>query len=337
MCPLLTWQVADLNTNREAAGRSVKRVLVPVYSQTGQLAEITRRIIEPLQADPGISVHVELLRPVKPFPFPWPIFRFLDAFPESAHMVPPELQPLTLTGDEEFDLVILPYQVWFLAPSLPITAFLKHPVVARVLKGKPVVTVIACRNMWMLAHEKMKTMLVACGGRLLDNVVLIDPSPTMASLVTTPLWMWFGRRDLIKWLPPAGVDERSINETRRFGLALRDALARDEERGDAPMLTGLAAVDSDPRLLFSEKAATRSFFVWGKLLRAVGEPGQLRRYPFLFLYVVFLIALVFTVVPLSLLVQAILRPLMRSRFAELKREYDAPSGAGRERMELYGR
>ena len=326
-----------MDTTKGGGGRAVKRVLVLAYSQTGQLADIIRRIIEPLQSDPGISVHVETLRPVVPYPFPWPIFRFLDAFPESAHMVPPELQPLTLTGEEDFDLVILPYQVWFLAPSLPITAFLKHPAAARVLKGKPVVTVIACRNMWLLAHEKMKTMLAACGARLLDNIVLVDPGPTMATLVTTPLWMWFGKRDLVKWLPPAGVDQEAISATRRFGLALCDALMRNAERGEMPMLTGLAAVNSDPHLLFSEKAATRSFFVWGKLLRAVGKPGQLRRYPFLFLYVVFLIALVFTVVPLSLLVQAVLRPLMRQRFAELKQKYDAPSGAGRERMELYGR
>ena len=53
---------------------------------------------------------------------------FLDAFPESAHMVPPELEPLTLSGDEAFDLVILPYQVWYLAPSQPITAFLQQDI-----------------------------------------------------------------------------------------------------------------------------------------------------------------------------------------------------------------
>jgi hypothetical protein len=334
---LLASYVVILSTSqREAGGHSVKRVLVPVYSQTGQLAGIVNRIIEPLQNDPGFSVHVEMLRPVTPYPFPWPFFRFLDAFPESAHMVPPPLQPLSLTGEEEFDLVILPYQVWFLAPSLPVAAFLKSPVAMRLLSGKPVVTVIACRNMWLMAHEKMKKMLAACGARLMDNVVFVDQSPTMVSLITTPLWMWTGKRDYFKGFPPAGVDDTAIGGARRFGLALRDALKKNEERGTSPMLTGLAAVDSDPHLLFSEKAATRSFFLWGKLLRAVGKPGQLRRYPFLFLYITFLIMLVFTVVPLSLIIQAVLRPLMRKRFASVKQQFDAPSGAGRERMHLYG-
>ena len=311
-------------------------MLVLSYSQTGQLAEITRRIIEPLQEDPLASIHVETLQPELPYPFPWTFFRFLDAFPESAHMVPPKLKPFSLSGDEEFDLVILPYQVWFLAPSLPITAFLKHSLAKRLLAGKPVVTVIACRNMWIMAHEKMKSLLNDCGARLVDNVVLVDPSPTMASLFTTPLWMLSGKRNFLKGLPPAGVDADSIRRARRFGLALRDALHGNEEIGAAPMLTGLKAVDSNPHLLFSEKAATRSFFIWGKLLRAVGEPGQLRRYPFLTLYVIFLITLVLTVVPLSLLIQALLRPLMRRRFAVLKQQFDTPSGSGTERMELYG-
>ncbi len=327
--------MAALNKTEASTSLPIKRVLVLSYSQTGQLTEITRRILAPLEQDARISVHVETLRPVKPYPFPWGFFSFLDAFPEAAHMIPPPLQPLTLTGDEDFDLVILPYQVWFLAPSQPITAFLKHPLAKKLLNGKPVVTVIACRNMWMLAQEKMKGLLKTCGARLLDNVALVDPSPTMASLWTTPFWLLSGKKDFLKLLPPAGVDAASIEAASRFGFALRDALRNNEERGSAPLLSGLKAADSDPHLLVSEKAATRSFYLWGKLLRAVGEPGQLRRYPFLVLYVIFLITLISTVVPLSLLIQSLLRPFMRRRFAALKQQFDLPSGSGTERMHLY--
>lgn len=324
-----------MNTSTASTAGLPKQVLVLEYSQTGQLAEITRRIIAPLQQDAGIELHVETLRPVKPFPFPWGLLSFLDAFPESAHMVPPALQPLSLNGDEDFDLVILPYQVWFLAPSQPVTAFLKHPLAPRLLRGKPVVTVIACRNMWMLAQEKMKTLLQACGARLLDNVVLVDPSPTLASLWTTPLWLLSGKKQPLGILPPAGVDAASIHAARRFGLALRDALRNDEERGSAPLLAGLAAVESDPHLLFSERAGTRSFYLWGKLLRAVGAPGEARRYPWLILYVIFLITLILTVVPVSLLIQALARPFMQRRFTALKQQFDQPSGSGRERMQQY--
>ena len=327
--------MAALNITEASTSLPLKRVLVLSYSQTGQLTEISRRILAPLEQDGRFSVHIETLHPVKPYPFPWGFFSFLDVFPETAHMVPPPLQPLSLTGDEDFDLVILPYQVWFLAPSQPITAFLKHPLAKKLLNGKPVITVIACRNMWMLAQEKMKGLLEACGARLLDNVALVDPSPTMASLWTTPFWLLSGKKDFLKMLPPAGVDAASIQAASRFGFALRDALLKNEERGNAPLLSGLKAADSNPHLLVSEKAATRSFYLWGKLLRAVGEPGQLRRYPFLILYVIFLITLISTVVPLSLLIQSLLRPFMRRRFAALKQRFDLPSGSGTERMHLY--
>ncbi|MEO5661011.1 MAG: dialkylresorcinol condensing enzyme [Polaromonas sp.] len=313
----------------------MKRVLVLAYSQSGQLARVTERILAPLRQDANITIHVEVLRPVKPYPFPWTFFAFLDAFPESAHLIPPQLKPLSLSGDEKFDLVILPYQVWFLAPSLPIVAFLKHPLAKKLLAGKPVVTVIACRNMWMLAQEKMKTLLATCGARLIDNVVLSDSSPTLVSVITTPYWLLTGRQERFMGLPAAGIQASEITHARRFGLALRDALFNGAERGNSPLLNGLRACDADPNLYLSERAGTRSFYLWGKLLRAVGDPSQLRRRPFLFLYVIFLILLIVSVVPLSLTLQALLRPLLSRRLTALKQRFDAPSGSGEERIGMY--
>jgi len=311
-----------------------KRVLVIGYSQSGQLTQITQSILAPLRQAGDIEVRVETLRPLKPYPFPWTFFRFLDAFPESAHLVAPTLEPLTLKGDEEFDLVILPYQVWFLAPSLPVTAFLKHPVAQRLLCGKPVVTVIACRNMWMMAQEKMKKMLSDTGSRLIDNVVLIDPSPTLMTLVTTPYWLLTGRKRLWSF-PAAGIDDRSVAQAGRFGCALRDGLRLNAELAQEPMLHGLKACVADPRLYLSERAGTRSFYLWGKLLRAAGGPCSLWRKPLLVLYVVFLVLLILSVVPLSLLVQAVLRPWLSPQLAAMKRQFEMPSGSGQDRMGMY--
>lgn len=317
------------------ASTSVKRVLALSYSQTGQLDAVAASLLAPLREDPAFSVHIEVLRPQPAYPFPWPFFRFIDAFPESALLVPPKLGPLNLSGDEDFDLIVLPYQVWFLAPSPPITAFLKHPTAARLLKGKPVITVIACRNMWLMAQEKMKSLLSAVGARLIDNVVLTDAGSFSATFITTPLWLLTGKRDGWWGLPRAGVADNDIRRARRFGLALRDALARNAERKPAPLLSGLGAVAAQPRLLFSEKAATRSFFVWGKLIHALGAPGAPQRQPFVALYVVFLLTLIVTVIPISLLVQVLIRPLMRRRFSTLKTYFEQPSGSGTERMSQY--
>lgn len=309
-----------------------KRVLVVQYSQTGQLAAVTDQIVAPLRDDPDIEVRVELLRLEQPFPFPWPFFRFLDAFPESAHLVPPALKPLSLRGDEDFDLIVLPYQVWFLAPSQPISAFLQHPLAQRVLRGKPVVTVIACRNMWLMAQEKTKALLEKAGARLIDNVTLTDPGPTLATFITTPRWMLTGRRNAFWGMPAAGLDEAQIRGTRRFGLALRDGLKADLEKGSDPLLGGLGATTADPRLIVSEKAGTRSFYLWGKLLMAAGRPGAPQRVPLLMLYAVFLVVMIVTVVPVSLLIQRLLRPVMQVRLTTIKADFERPSGSSTDRM-----
>lgn len=311
-----------------------KRVLAICYSQTGQLNQIAQNILEPMIRQ-GIDVHVEYIKPVKPYPFPWPFLQFFDAFPESAHMVPPALEPLTIKQTDSFDLVIIFYQVWFLAPSLPITGFLKHPTAARVLKDKPVVTVIGCRNMWLMAQEKMKTMLSAVGARLTDNVVLMDKANMAATFITTPRWFLTGKKDGFWGMPAAGIPQTDIDHTTRFGLALTDALAQDLEKTGRPMLTGLAAVNANPKILVSEKAATRGFYVWGKLIRKVGPAGAWQRKPLLALYVVFLLGLILTVVPISLLIQALVRPFLKHKLAALKVRFEQPSGSGTERMNQY--
>ncbi|MFO7594124.1 MAG: dialkylresorcinol condensing enzyme, partial [Pseudomonadota bacterium] len=232
----------------------MKRILVVYYSQTDQLTNIIRSICAPLESAGELDVHYERLEPVRDYPFPWTFFNFLDAFPESVYLDPPELKPLSLQGDEDFDLVILAYQVWFLSPSLPVTAFLKSSRGKQLLHGKPVVTVIGCRNMWLMAQEKVKGLLREAGARLLDNVALVDKGNSLLTFITTPRWMLSGNKGSDEGLlPRAGIAQEEIDRASRFGHALAEALAQDKERGDEPMLQGLKAVDVDVRLIPSEK------------------------------------------------------------------------------------
>jgi hypothetical protein len=324
-----------LNANDAASLPPLKKILVVQYSQTGQLTRLMSHIIAPLQAEPRLAVRVLTLQLRHPFPFPWPFLRFLDAFPESAHLVPPELAPMEFQDDEAFDLVVLAYQVWFLAPSQPMTAWLKHPLAERLLRGKPVVSVIACRNMWLTAYDKFQTLLSATGAHLIDNVVLTDPSPTLATFITTPRWLLRGKKNSFWGLPAPGLSERQILGSRRFGQALRTGLLQDLERRGQSLLTGLGAVQVDPRLYISERAGTRSFFLWGKLLMAAGPAGAWQRVPLLLLYTVFLVLLIATVVPVSLALQAALRPLMGPWLSKIKAHYEQPSGSSTDRCHTY--
>ncbi|MDQ2070006.1 dialkylrecorsinol condensing enzyme [Natronospira bacteriovora] len=312
-----------------------KRVLTVYWSQSGQTERVARSMVAPLEAADGVEVVHARLRPRMDYPFPWTVTRFLDVFPESVHLDPPPMDELDLPH-EDFDLVILVYQVWFLSPCPPVTGFLKSDQGRRLLRDTPVVTVTACRNMWLTAQEKVKGLLAEAGARLTDHVAVVDPGPPLATFITTPRWLLSGDQGRADgWLPPAGLREHQIRGMARFGHALVDGLARDVERAGQSMLTGLLAAPVDRRFIISERIGHRSFYLWGKLLRAVGRQGQRRRRPVLYLYMVFLVAMIITVVPVSLLLQRIARPLLARRLEERQRYFEAPSGAGRERMEAF--
>jgi len=300
----------------------MKRVLVVHFSQTGQLARIVRHLVAPLAGE--VELVEEALRPCTPYPFPWPLLRFFDAMPEAVLLDPPALEPIRATGD--FDLVVLAYQVWFLSPSGPVTAFLKSDEGKRLLRGRPVVTVIGCRNMWLNAQEKVKRLIGEAGGELRDNVAFTDRAPTMATLITTPRWLLTGKRDGFLGLPPAGIADADIASAERFGHALVQALRADRERNGAPMLAGLGAARVDPRLIFSERAGTRAFGAWSRIIRLGGRPGAWTRLPLVVLFCLYLVAMILAVVPASLLLQRLLRPLLARRLESQKTYFELPSG-----------
>jgi hypothetical protein len=286
----------------------MKRVLLVHFSQTGQLTRAARELVAPLAQAQDVELVEEVLRPRTPYPFPWPFWRFLDTMPESVLLEPPELEPLAVRADEPFDLVILAYQVWYLAPAGPMTAFLKSAAGRQLVCGRPVVTLIACRNMWLTAQETMQRLVREAGGELQDNVALTDRASALASFITTPRWLLTGRRDAFWGLPAAGVAEEDMARVGRFGEALLAALRAGRERDATPMLAGLDAAKVDPRLAFSERAGSRAFRVWSRLIRLGGPPGARTRLPLLALFCAYLVTMIVVVVPPSLLVQRLLRP-----------------------------
>ena len=310
------------------------RILVLHYSQTGQLTRAVQSMLRPLTGRPDVEIVWQNLEPVEAFPFPWGFFRFFDTFPECVHLDPPPIRPVAFGPEARFDLVILAYQVWFLSPSLPVNAFLKSEA-ARALRDTPVITFIACRNMWLSAQEKTKVMLQALGARHIDNVVLTDQGPPWATFITTPRWLLTGQKNGF-WgiFPPAGVSEAEIAAAARFGRALADALPLlQSTRG--PLLSGLGAVKVNPGYITGEKIVHRSLRLWGALLRAIGKPGAPLRRLALVVYIVFLVVMILTVMPVSIVVRALLRPLLRKRLDAEVARLEAPSGSSTERMGQY--
>lgn len=305
----------------------MKKILVLQYSQSGQLTDILRRMVAPLEEAEGIALTVETLRPKVAYPFPWPILRFFDTFPESIYLDAPENEPLSVDPAERFDLVILGYQAWFLSPSLPVTAFLQSEAAARLLKDTPVVTVVACRDMWLMAQEQMKAMLVKAGARLVGHVALVDGAGTVGSFLATPVWVMTGKKGphLGGLIPKAGVKPEEIEGTRRFGARIAEVLQGNGPL-DETLLRNLQAVNVNEGLIASEKAIRRGLLAWGRLLRGLGKQGAFIRKPFLLLYICWLVLAILILVPLGFLLKKLLAPLMRKRNAELKAYFAAPSG-----------
>jgi hypothetical protein len=304
----------------------MRQVLVVHYSQTGQLDRLMQSVCAPLLQRADIHVDFLALQPAQPYPFPWPFLGFFRIFPETVLMRPQPLLPLAVEPTKRYDLVILAYQVWFLSPSQPMTAFLASPEAAQLLKGTAVVTLIGCRNMWLMAQEKLKQRLNELGARLVDNIALIDACGTAASFLATPLWMFTGRQKPYGWVPRAGIDETEIVAASRFGEAMARRLTADGLPIEQPMLTGLGAVRIDEKLIASEKVGNRSFQLWSRLLAAFGPPQSRRRGAGLVLYIVFLLCLIVTVVPLSALLKKLMAPLFKARIQREKAYYAGPSG-----------
>ncbi len=301
-----------------------KRVLVVHFSQTGQLTRVLNKALSPLRDARHIELVEARIQSSENFKFPWDTIKFFDAFPETVYLDPPQNMPLKIEDEESFDLIILGYQPWFLSPSMPMSAFMLSYQAKKILNAKPVITIIGCRNMWIEAQKTMKELIGDCNARLIDNVVLIDQSGPIESLITTPRWMLTGKKDAFWGLSAAGIKDENINASSRFGERLCEKLKG--EITDEPMLSNLGAVVADARFVATEKIAKRSFRIWGALIRLLGKRGSKARVPVVIIYVIFLFLLIITVVPINMAIQTIIRRLFKAKVAKMLLNIEKPSG-----------
>ncbi len=303
---------------------TVKKVLILYYSQSGQLQNVLDNILMPMRQDSNISCDYKQIKPKTSFPYPWKFYDFFDVFPESVYLNGCEVEAIDC--QKKYDLIILGYTVWFLSPSLPITGFLQSPQAKKIFKGKPVITVNACRDMWLTAQEKMKSLLENVGAHLIDNVVLTDQGKSIHSFITTPRWMLTGKKDAFWLFPKAGVAENEIEEASRFGERICTALANDLEKKKEPLLKNLGAVNVVGKLIATERIAHRSFLIWCKLIKKAGPPKSRGRKVVITIYAFFLLALVLTIVPVNIIIRKLLYPFRKKQITKAINYYEAPSG-----------
>jgi hypothetical protein len=255
----------------------MKTVLVLYYTQSGQLEEIAKSITSPLAESDAVTMTFCEIKLKKPFPFPWDNASFFDAFPESYLEIPSEMEPIDeQVLNQKYDLVILAYQIWFLSISIPVNSFLKSPYAAKLLKDTPVVTVIGCRNMWIMGHQKLKNQLKNLKANLVGNIVLVDKAPNLISVITIVKWMFSGKKK--KYLgifPKPGVSETDIKNAPIFGKTLLKALSRNDFENLQQDLIKQNAVEINDFLLKAETKGSKIFSKWAKFIITKNDSRRL--------------------------------------------------------------
>lgn len=281
-----------------------KKALVVYYTQSGQLKNIIDAVITPMQDD--FDFVFEELKPEPEFPFPWKGMSFYQSFPESVQEIPCRLQPFSFNPDEDFDLVILGYQPWYLSPSIPVSSFLRTDAARKVMNGKPVITILGCRNMWVMAQERIKERIALPGGKLVGNIVLTDRHHNLVSVITIVRWMLKGEKKgkglYGRLFPESGVDREEIRAASKFGVQIRKSF--DENKLDTLQneLLALGAVDIKPVLLAIEKRGYMMFRPWSKFVLRKGGAGDPAREGRLRMFRAYLFTVIYLVSPFGSIV-----------------------------------
>jgi len=281
----------------------MKEVLVVYYSQTGQLFDILKNLVSTVEnATVNITYH-EIL-PKERYEFPWPAKNFYNAFPESFLQIPEALEtPNDGILKKKYDLVILGYQVWYLTPSIPINSFLKSDAAKTLLKDTPVVTVIGARNMWIMAQEKIKQLLLDCDAKLVGNIALVDRHINHISVITIVHWMLGGNKTKL-WgiFPKPGVSDKDIRESDKFGIPIKNALQKGDFSTLQEQLVALGAAVIKPFLVTTDQRGNILFSKWANHIIKKGHKNSLTRQRWLVAFKYYLLFAIWIIAPIVFIV-----------------------------------
>ena len=293
----------------------MKNVLVIYYSQSGQLKDIARNIAKPLLNSDKINVVFHEIQLEKPFPFPWDKASFFDAFPESFLQIPTQLKPIpSEILAMKYDLVLLHYQVWYLTPSIPVNSFLKSPEAKKMLTNTPVVTINGSRNMWVMAQEKVKSLLKQNGALLKGNIALVDRAGNLISVITIVEWMFSGvKKKYLGIFPMPGVSDKDINESSKFGEKIKESLLQDNFDDLQDKLVGIDAVKISSYLVSVDKTANKIFNKWSNFIITKKNT----RKSWLKIFNIYLLLAIWLISPIVYILHIFLYPL---KFKKIKQE-----------------
>jgi hypothetical protein len=288
------------------------KIVVFYYTQTGQTLQIAQAVCQLLAAAGHAIIYKEII-PEQPLPYPCSAKDFFQAFPESRAAIPCKIHPVDWSGTDGADLVIIAWQVWFLSPSLPFHAFFQNAGVQQYLKGKNIVTVNGCRNMWVMAQRKVQSYISDAAGTLVGNIVLQDRHPNLVSVITIIRWLFYGKKEKSGWLPAAGVSAADLAHAPAFGKIIANSLHAGDRGNLQEQLVAAGAIRYKPAIVFMEKAGYRLFGIWSKFILRSAKNNPARRTLYLKLFKYYLFFVLYFIAPFGLIFFYLTFPFRRKQ------------------------
>ena len=291
-------------------------IAVFYYTQTGQLLDIIKSVLS-FPEKKGCKVTYKEIVPERAFAFPWSKESFYEAFPESRAEIPVKIKEIDFSDIADADLVILGYQPWFLAPSIPFASFIDEEKTAIYLKGKKVITVVGSRNMWISSHMSIKRRLDKYGCNWCGNIALEDRHNNYISVLTIFRWLIDGQKCASKFLPAAGVSEKDIASAAVHGDSIYNSLISGDFSTLQKKIIENGGAEFHPQIYFVESNGNKLWGKWATFVLEKGGYGDKNRAFRLKLFKYYLLTVIFAASPFGLLFFYLTYPFKRRSYEKI--------------------
>lgn len=292
------------------------KVAVFYYTQTGQALDIAKSVCKTIE-EAGVTVVYKKIEPVTPFPYPWSYMNFWQQMPETRLHLPAPIKDFDFSDVEDADMVIIAGQSWYLSPSQPIQAFLHNEGCRAYLKGRKVVTLNGCRNMWAMGQKEIRKQLAEMGADYVGYIVLQDEHPNLISLYTIVSWLFYDQKEAHGLVPRAGVSNENIAGANRFGAPLLKAMQSNNFSNLQKELVDLKSIPYRSFLVFVEHVGHKMFGKWATFCRKKGGANAPERNTRIFLFSLYVFFALLVASPIAIVIYYAVYPL---QIARIKRE-----------------
>ncbi|MEZ4929400.1 MAG: hypothetical protein R2777_05250 [Chitinophagales bacterium] len=225
--------------------------------------------------------------------------------------IPQKIKPIpNEILNQDYDLIILAYQVWYLTPSIPINSFLKSEEAKQLFNGKKVLT-LSEAEIHGQGSEKIHTILSDYKAEIVGNITLTDKNINHVSVLTILHWMFTGKTRYLGFFQNLVPQQDDIDTSVKFGDIILPHI-QNRTTKYAEELAKAGAVNINHFLIFTDVRANKLFGLWANWIYKILKDHFLLR-----LFSIYLWIGIWVLMPIAFLLYALTYPLF---FLKRKKE-----------------